>query len=538
MRAKRRGIVRATVVGLGSAALAVLAVLPSAAAKAPALKDTAPAAASAVVAPAPTVLEIRRHLRSLGIDPRGVVIQRGSKNYAGPDCPGPQWNCTTATKVVQLSPARAGNGGDDDDENRFVCRKQRGTGGVVTKDETPPDQSCFVLQPGGSTNSATCEMRAFGSTGEITQTCFITQSGASNNAVARLFAAMGSSGGNQDIRQRIEIKQTGGSAGNTLNASETSLLGVGGNAGGAAALASQDFNQVICGNQAASGNGRNTATVNQQGRAAAAYFNAGLVDIDQNRDFVPSTCTDDPYGDGPGAGPFADATTTCALAGGSGAPKVDANTCSRIQQVADSGRNRITKQEQTNLLFAAVDGADDVYIDQGTFSGGIDSTQNQLSSGSTASSIVDAQAADQIVSVKHVSGGVFVTETEDPRCCSVQQGSESDTWSIEQRLNQKVFVDGEPVDPDEFGYGTAIVQRGAVYGRCSTTGTCKVRQRASNNVDEESNSCTGSSCDVFITCAAGSGGSAAFRAAAAMQPAARARVVDNGGGCVPGSGID
>jgi hypothetical protein len=533
MRAKRRGVVRATALGLGFAALAVFALLPSAMAKAPAMV-TAPATASGVVAPTPTMLDIAGHLRSLGIDPRGVVIQRGSKNYAGPNCPGPDWNCTTATKVVQLSPNRAGSGADDDDENRFVCKKQRGTGGVVTKDETPPGQSCFILQQGGSSNSATCDMRTFGSTGTIEQTCFITQGGTSNNAVAKLFAAMGSDGGEQNIRQRIEIKQTGGSAGNTLNASQTAALGALRNAGGAPAGVSQDFNQVICGNQTASGTGFNTATVNQHGGAAAAFSHAGSVDIEQNLDSMLSECTDGGLS-GPGAAPFADYTVSCAVAG-SGPAKVNANTCSRIQQVAPSGKNRITRQDQRNLLFASVDGASDVSIDQGTFLGGIDSTQNQQSDPTKTSSIVDVQAVDQVVSVKNATGSVFVTEDEDPRCCSVQQGGASDTWSIEQRLNQKVFVDGELVDPDVFGYGEAIVQRGAVYGQCETNGTCKVRQKASNNVDEESNSCTGTSCDVFITCTAGSGGGGAFRPAGAVRAAGPARVLENGGGCFSGSG--
>jgi hypothetical protein len=547
MRARRRGVVRAAALGLGSAALAVVTVLPSAAANVPGPAVAAPTAPTVVARDAtggiaaPAKLEVERYLRSLGIDPRGVVIQRGSKNYAGPNCPGPQWNCTTATKVVQLSPGRTGNGADDD-ENRFVCRKQRGTGGVITKDETPPEQSCFILQPGGSSNSATCDIRTFGSTGTIEQTCFITQGGASNNAVARLFARMGSSGGDQNVRQRIEIKQTGGSAGNTLNASETTALvvggttalGVGGNAGGAPSAASQDFNQIICGNQTASGNGRNTATVNQQGRAAASFSNAGDVYIDQNRDVMSSECTEDSPGDpvGPGAAPFADATTSCAVAGGSGSPKLDANTCSRIQQVAASGKNQITRQDQANLLFAAVDGASNVRIRQGTFTGGIDSTQNQQSDGSTTSSIVDAQAVDQVVSVKDATGSVFVTEIEDPRCCSVQIGSPSDTWSLTQRVSQKVLVDEVLVNPVGFS-GGAIAQRAAVYGQCVTTGTCTVSQRASNNVDDESNSCSGSICDVFVECVAGG----TSLPVVAHRPSRPARIQD-GGGCFPGGGVD
>jgi hypothetical protein len=39
---------------------------------------------------------IKSYLRAAGVDPRSVVIQRGPKNYAGPNCPGPSWICTTA----------------------------------------------------------------------------------------------------------------------------------------------------------------------------------------------------------------------------------------------------------------------------------------------------------------------------------------------------------------------------------------------------------------------------------------------------------
>ena len=43
------------------------------------------------------------YLASLGIDPTGVVIQRGALNYAGPSCPGAAWTCATSTKVVQVA---------------------------------------------------------------------------------------------------------------------------------------------------------------------------------------------------------------------------------------------------------------------------------------------------------------------------------------------------------------------------------------------------------------------------------------------------
>jgi len=47
------------------------------------------------------------YLRSLGLNPAGFVIQRGARNYAGPACPGKRWNCTKATRVVQIAKSGA-----------------------------------------------------------------------------------------------------------------------------------------------------------------------------------------------------------------------------------------------------------------------------------------------------------------------------------------------------------------------------------------------------------------------------------------------
>jgi streptogramin lyase len=46
---------------------------------------------------------VKQYLRSIGVSPRGVVIQRGPRNYAGPRCPGKGWNCTRSQRVVQIA---------------------------------------------------------------------------------------------------------------------------------------------------------------------------------------------------------------------------------------------------------------------------------------------------------------------------------------------------------------------------------------------------------------------------------------------------
>ncbi len=57
------------------------------------------------------------YLRSIHVNPKGAVIQRGGLNYAGARCPGARWTCaSTKHTVVQI----AKRGG----QNRFACRER------------------------------------------------------------------------------------------------------------------------------------------------------------------------------------------------------------------------------------------------------------------------------------------------------------------------------------------------------------------------------------------------------------------------------
>src|SRR5215213_6741936 len=73
---------------------------------------------------------VKQYLRSLGISPRGVVIQRGARNYAGPNCPGKGWNCTRSHKVVQIAAAAAAR-----------VRAGAGTRSFFAKPPPPPTNS-------------------------------------------------------------------------------------------------------------------------------------------------------------------------------------------------------------------------------------------------------------------------------------------------------------------------------------------------------------------------------------------------------------
>src|SRR4029450_5662812 len=166
----------------------------------------APAGAGATGAPlkrgidVSTPAAVKQYLRSIGVSPRGVVIQRGVRNYAGPRCPGKRWTCTsTSHPVVQV----AAPGG----KNSFQCTSA----------------SCAVVQfaaAASTTNVARC-IRTTG----ITQSCSINQSStdAENQAIVVEIATK-TSGLTQNASQTAQIVQTADSGANTACVLQTTTI--------------------------------------------------------------------------------------------------------------------------------------------------------------------------------------------------------------------------------------------------------------------------------------------------------------------------
>jgi hypothetical protein len=471
-----------------------------------------------------TVPKVKTYLRSLGVDTRGLVIQHGLKNYAGPNCPGAAWNCTTASKVVQLSLS-----GDDGGENRFVCKPQSA--------RVPPTNgatnTCVIVQgPNNSTNSATCDLADSQPDGTIMQTCFATQTGKKNSFFARQVAVMGDDDTDQDVFQTISVKQTSsGTGGNTLETIQVANLGDNGNSPTAAVF--QDVHQLTCGNQIASGSGPNVAKSGQTQSLSAEKQGAALGSINQNTDAgTAAICT------GP-AVPFDQTAfpdivpphdmTDCAIDTANSQAKESANACTRIQQVSGSGRNTI-RLNQVDLLEAEVDAtAGTVDVTQGNlspFTTGTDATLDQASSAGGLSQIFDGGLTRYDADI--TTGGVATVFLEQndtgPRCCAGghQFGNPGNDFLIGQIMSLKARVDGELVDPN---LGSGFVdQFGIVYADCETSGIpssnggCVVGQLASNNVDTDTRQCGPSqSCHVFIRCTAFGGDGGSFFAIGIQQ---------------------
>jgi hypothetical protein len=145
---------------------------------------------------------IVNYLRTIGVDPAGVVIQRGMRNYAGPSCPGRGWNCTRAARVVQVA-QRAGG-------NKFEC-----------SGSSEGENDCFVVQESPAGNTARCTEQADDDT-PVTQTCTISQMSVvgDNHAFVEQVIKQ-NEGSDQEGSQNASVTQTSGSGNNGSHVSQT-----------------------------------------------------------------------------------------------------------------------------------------------------------------------------------------------------------------------------------------------------------------------------------------------------------------------------
>jgi len=159
--------------------------------------------------------KIEAYLASIGIDLGSVVIQQGQLNYAGPNCPGAGWNCTTANRVVQLAPATLPA------TNIFDCSPTVSVT-VLGLDECVIVQSSALnlAETPTTLNSATCDVTS--ASGNAKQKCKIKQSSKKGNNSAEVRQRSTQRGGSpQTATLEATIEQTSESGNNTAKITQT-----------------------------------------------------------------------------------------------------------------------------------------------------------------------------------------------------------------------------------------------------------------------------------------------------------------------------
>jgi hypothetical protein len=412
------------------------------------------------------------YLRSIHVNPRGVVIQRGARNYAGARCPGKGWNCASTKRPVVQVAAVSG-------KNMFSCSTS----------------SCAVVQIAAAptaTNTAKC-IKTTGLSG----TCTINQSSTSANNVAIVLqlAAKGS-GLTQTATYSAQITQRTTGAGAFNRACVLQQVSIDGST---VAKGGTPVNVNLAAHQ----------TVNVKQDSATG-------------DNVVQRATTSTAGvcDGPNT-PLTQAQTLTSTAQGSGPITQNQNSVDTGPNIAlDIAQNQsagffgtatganTANFVQTNTLTAIANTpAGPVNQTQSSANGGILAGVNQDSRGlSTASA---TQMETQCEDAHTTPTSTCHTATPDPPGYSltqtqfgpmrkgggdsVQTGNENcvpscNTFTVTQNSKQ----DNDTQDPAK--------QTNLIQGDCTTTGNCTVTQTTNVDGTSQTNTQSGQNVDTQTTC--------------------------------------
>jgi hypothetical protein len=417
-----------------------------------------------------TKAAVVHYLRSIHVNPKGVVIQRGARNYAGPNCPGKRWSCaSTLRTVVQI--ARAGG------KNIFKCRTAHCSVLQISKDAL-------------STNTAKCVK-----TSGLNQSCSINQTSTSAN--------------NQAIVVENTSKMTGLTQSASLAAQITQRAGTGANTACVKQIATIDGSTVAKKGTPVNVNlaAHQTITIKQDSTSGGNTIN------------VPNV-----GGTACQSGDLIQTQALSSTANGSG-------PITQNQNAVDSGANLTLDiaQNQSSGFFGAAHGVNNasfhqtnqltaiastptgaVNQTQSSANGGILATINQYT-GTNASDTSIANATQTETQCEDASKVALTacadTPDSDPLPSSltqtqfgpvrkgagdsIQTGGNGDVFNVTQSSKQ---------NNDKQNNDTGNNQTNLIHGDCTTDGTCTVTQTTDINGVQNTNTATGQEVDTQTTC--------------------------------------
>lgn len=436
------------------------------------------------------------YLRSIHVDPRKVVIQRGVRNYAGPNCPGKGWRCASTKRTVVQIARRGGT-------NVFRCARIR----------------CAVIQFGAAGRAAGKTFAAAGKknkaacikTTGVTQSCSITQNSTTMSNEAIVYMNAGKiTGLTQTALYTASITQQATGAGNSNTACVFQNINMDATTNvsakkGTPVSVNLAAHQSIAVKQDSSSGGNSVQNASWSGSVASCA--AG--DLMQTQTLTSTAI---------GSGPITQNENSV-----DGGPNVlldiAQNQSDGFHNVS-SGLNK-APFTQTNKLSALAataaygTSAGQVTQTQSSASGGIQATVNQYSSDkSTANATqeetqcVHAQLGTGTPTCVRGSGNAYVTQEQHGPASvvakrshsrargfhlvrkgggpSVQEGNAGNQFTVTQTSTQ---------DAD-----AGATQTNGVQGDCTTSGSCTANQTTDINDQQTSNSSTGQTVSATINC--------------------------------------
>ena len=328
-----------------------------------------------------SIPEIEAYLFSIGVDPGSVVVQQGRFNYAGPNCPGADWNCTAANMVVQITSSTLPAA------NVFDCLP-------TLNALIPALNECLIVQSSASSlaetantmNDAHCTM----SGNDAKQKCKVKQSSkkGSNYAEVRATSTQRGAQGLQTATQGADIEQTSESGRNTAKITQTidQSLNVG---------TPDDPTQQQQANQTAkitqnSGSGNNSADLQQTMlQSETAQSNADIMQ-DENQNSSP--------------GPNQDASISQSSSSGSNWANLAGQLTQR--QSASCGSCSITQREGVGVPGSGQKGRVDQTTLTGTTNQGTGKqVEDQRQDASSSTTPTQLKAGPQDCCLRQTGGG-------------------------------------------------------------------------------------------------------------------------------------
>jgi hypothetical protein len=448
------------------------------------------------------------YLRSIHVNPKGALIQRGTLNYAGARCPGKAWMCaSTHHTVVQI--ARRGG------QNRFVCRSAR----------------CVVVQLAGAShgtfitgrhlasttaaskgNTATC----IKTTG-LTQSCSINQSGAGPNTAIVYENAGKLSGLTQTALYSAAITQTatGATSGNTACVTQNVNIDGSTNAAkGKPVTVTLEAHQSVTIKQDVLGSGANTAV---NGATSAGSCDTATLGQSQ-------TLTSIANGSGAITQNENDANIACP--DGRATPDYF-NLCLDIEQNQGSGHgvasgsNKATFVQTNSLTAVANTSVGPVTQTQSSATGGLVGTVNQDSSGLSTTSATQQETQCEDAAKSGLTG----CDVSDPDAFEAPSGLTQTQYGPEGVGKARTSHRGRILYGMQKGLGTATQtgnnndqftvsqtstqnndqgsgshQTNTVQGDCSTSGNCNITQNTTVDGQQTTNTQSGQNVNTSTTC--------------------------------------
>ncbi len=396
----------------------------------------APQQASALTASLTSRAAASAYLRSLGINPVGVTIQRGAHNYAGPNCPGKGWTCTRSTRVLQVS-QQAGRA------NQVEC----GPDGVVTDE----GGDCEIVQVSSeATNSAECNQSSGDANANERCVIFQTNSIGSNIAtVNQSVDTANSESSTQNVTQYIGINQQNGNGSNQARIGPNSDPSGGqsiNESGTPFGSQSQDASQQISLTQKSTGGDNNADIAQSLTEDENANADGGTLSETQN------TNTREP------------------------------NTNTGITQTSNSGANDVNMSQSHELSQSVSSPGTGSSQTQGAPGGGINSVVDQQSSG--LSSFTNHQSENQFQFAPGGSEGIVAQTQYGPMWSDPQQGNPGNVNNLTQDSSQQAS------NPD--------LESDQLYMNCDSSGICDGTEAITQFDHTHRNGCDAPHCHIGL----------------------------------------